>query len=113
MEADWRLFLTLGQTFAVDADIWSSAHAVTVAVTVYDNFLGAPIAIPDPRSVFPDPVLQSSRCPRVHNRIYAAVVDTRQHAAAENPCHTVSENQCNDPLTLILYDIMPFKRFCT
>ena len=100
MKADWRLFLTLGQTFAVDADIWRSAHAVTVAVTVYDNFLGTPIAIPDPRGVLPDPVLQSSRCPRVDDRIYAAVVETRQHAAAKHPGHTVSENQCNDPLTL-------------
>ena len=98
MKADWQLFLTLGQTFAVDADIWSSAHAVTVAVTVYDNFLGTPIAISDPRSVFPDPVLQSSRCPRVYDRIYAAVMDTRQHAATKHPGHSVSENECNDPL---------------
>ena len=99
MKADWRPFLTLGQTFAVDADIRRSAHAVTVAVTVYDNFLGAPIAISDPRGVLPDPVLQSSCCPRIHNGIYAAVVETRQHTATKHPGHSVSENQCNEPLT--------------
>ena len=76
MKADWRLFLTLGQTFAVDADIRRSAHAVTVAVTVYNNFLGTPIAIPDPRCVFPYPVLQSSGCPCVDHGIYAAVMHT-------------------------------------
>ena len=100
MEADWPLFLTLGQTFAVDADIWSSAHAVTVAVTVYDNFLGTPIAISDPGGVFPDPVLQSSCCSRVYDRIYAAVMDTGQHAATKHPGHTVPENQCNDLIIL-------------
>ena len=98
MKADWRLFLTLGQTFAVDADIWSSAHAVTVAVTVYDNFLGTPIAISDPGGMLPYPVLQSSCCPRVHNGINAAVVETRQHTATKHPGHSVSENECNDPL---------------
>ena len=100
MKAGWRLFLTLGQTFAVDADIWSSAHAVTVTVTVYDNFLGTPIAISDPGGVFPDPVLQSSCCSRVYDRIYAAVMDTGQHAATKHPGHSVSENQCNDLIIL-------------
>ena len=93
MKAEWRPFITLGQTFAVDADIRRSAHAVTVAVTVYDNFLGASIAISDPGGMLPDPVLQPSGCPCVDNRIYAAVMDTRQQAAAEHPGNSVSENQ--------------------
>ena len=100
MKAGWRLFLTLGQTFAVDADIWSSAHAGTVAVTVYDNFLGTPIAISDPGGMLPYPVLQPSGCPCVDNRIYAAVMDTGQHAATKHPGHTVPENQCNDLIIL-------------
>ena len=58
----------------------------------YDNFLGAAITIPDPGSVFPDPVLQFRSCPGVDHGIYAAVAAVQQ-APAEHPRYSVSKTK--------------------
>ena len=71
-----------------------------LTIIAFLKFLWAPIAISDPRCMLPNPVLQPRGGPGVHHGVYAAVVDTRQHAAAKHPGNNVSENQCNDLITL-------------